>query len=398
MLRKRLSLVAIGVLLAVALSACGDSPTATSQATTAALATTKAATTAAVATTSAAATTAAPATTSAVAATTAAVAATTTASTATTTAATGTTPSTGQGTLGQVPAYPGATTLTVPDALASQVSSSFSSSLGSTQVKNLQSVAFGTTDDAAKIKAFYTDYFNKNGWTDATASAGGSLSQVEGIGGFGVIYTKGTQAFFAVGFPAAAASAIGFTGANVPTTGIVVIGFSAEGDLPTIGGTGATPTTAAVATTAATSATTAATSATTAATGTSGGSDIELYTGATPVTLSDAVKTQFTSSLGSSLDTPEVAAFVSADNADKIKTFYTDSLTKGGYTDATSLMPAASTSQITGLGGFVLSFARASDKRVVVLLGLPSATAAAFGVTNAPANGTFVIGISGTTK
>ena len=48
------------------------------------------------------------------------------------------------------------------------------------------------------------------------------------------------------------------------------------------------------------------------------------------VTLPDAVKSQFSSSVGSSVKNPQVAAFTTADANDKIKAFYLDFFTKNG--------------------------------------------------------------------
>jgi hypothetical protein len=95
--------------------------------------------------------------------------------------------------------------------------------VGST-VKNPQAAAFTTPDSADKVKAYYLDLLKKDGWTDISAQAGASMTQLESAGGFGLVYNKDKQVIVLIGLPAAAASALGIT--NAPATGTLVLGFT----------------------------------------------------------------------------------------------------------------------------------------------------------------------------
>ena len=383
-------LLMIMLLTALGLAACGDSATNTpaAAASTTVAATTAAATkaaTTAVATT-AAATTATTTTTAATAAPTT-VAATTAASTTSTTAAS-------TGSSDTLPLYAGATVVTLPDAIKTQLESSVGSS-----VTNPQVASFATGDAGAKVKSFYSDYLAKNGWTDLTASAGQAAStQIEALGGFFLLYSKGQKVAALIGLPGATASTLGISGTTIPSGGTLVIGFS--GDASGAGGsTTATTAASTTATTAAAATTTAATATTAAAAAATSDSTIPLYEGATAVTLPDAIKTQFESSVGSNVANPQVAAFVTKDDGAKVKAFYTDYLTKNGWKDSASAVSGnTGVSQIESAGGFYLVYSK--DKQVSVLIGLPSATAAGFGVPAAdiPSNGTLVLGFSGSAK
>lgn len=207
---KRILPVVSALVISLALAACGDStatpaPAATTVAN-APAATTAAATTAAA--TTAAATTAASATT----------AAATTAAAGATTAAAGSSTS-----LADIPTYPGASVITLPDTIKNQ----FMTSVGSS-VKNPQVGAFTTADDGTKIKAYYTDYFTKNGWKDLSASLGAATSQLDQLGGFYLIYSKDKSVFVVLGLPGSAAAGLGATGVSVPATGSLVLGFAGD--------------------------------------------------------------------------------------------------------------------------------------------------------------------------
>jgi len=150
-------------------------------------------------------------------------AAKTTAAAATTAAAGATTAATGNSTaLADVPTYPSGTVITLPDAVKTQ----FTSSVGSS-VKNPQLGAFTSTDDNAKIKAFYLDYFTKNGWKDLSASMGAAASSLDQLGGFYLIYNKDKTVFLVLGLPGSAAAALDPT-ANIPATGSLVLGFTGD--------------------------------------------------------------------------------------------------------------------------------------------------------------------------
>lgn len=157
----------------------------------------------------------APAATTAAAKTTAAA---TTAASAATTAATG-----GTNALAGVPPYPGGSVVELPDTIKTQ----FTSSVGSS-VKNPQIGAFTTADDGTKVKAYYTDYFTKNGWKDAAALVGAAATQFDSLGGFYLLYTKDKSVFVVIGLPGSAAAALGGSGMSVPSTGSLVLGFAGD--------------------------------------------------------------------------------------------------------------------------------------------------------------------------
>ncbi|HEX2916323.1 MAG TPA: hypothetical protein VH186_36515 [Chloroflexia bacterium] len=208
-------LVLLVLLASLLLTACGDATSTPASNTTAAV--TTAATTAATTTTTAATTAAA--TTTTVAATTAA--------TTTTEAASATTAASNSSAAGSdVPPYPGASILNLPSAVETQILSQMGSNINNPQV-----AAQVTSDDAAKVKAFYTDYLTKNGWTDATTIAGvnsnvnNTISQMEQMGGFLLTYVKGTNIFVGLGLPSSAAAGLGITDSSIPTSGTLVVGF-----------------------------------------------------------------------------------------------------------------------------------------------------------------------------
>ncbi len=117
--------------------------------------------------------------------------------------------------------YPGATVLTLPDAVTKQ----FEGSVGSAVV-NPQVAAFSTPDSSDKVKAYYVDLLQKGGWTDITTLAGAGLSQLGSAGGFGLIYSKAKQVLVIISLPAASALALGIP--NAPTSGTLVLGFAGE--------------------------------------------------------------------------------------------------------------------------------------------------------------------------
>ena len=200
MFKRILLAVSALIVVSLALVACGDStatpaPAATTVAN--APAATKAAATTAAATTAAATTAASAATTAAAA---------------------------NVGPLAGVPPYPGASLVDLPDT----IKNTFSSSVGSS-VKNPQIGAFSTADDGTKVKAYYIDYFSKNGWKDAAALLGSSTtSQFDSLGGFYLIYTKDKSVFAVIGLPGSAAAALGGSGVSVPSTGSLVLGFAGD--------------------------------------------------------------------------------------------------------------------------------------------------------------------------
>jgi len=207
------------------------------------------------------------------------------------------------------------------------------------------------------------------------------------------------------------------TAASAPTTAAAVATTAATATTAAVATTAATATTAAVATTAATTAATATTAAAattsaattttsaadtstagttaaaTSATGTgatagtgatTGSADIPVYTGATELTLPDAITSQFASSVGSSVKNAKVQAYKVSDSPDAVTTFFKSGFTSGGWTDLSAQVPASSTAALSGTGLTLIGpFAKAPNVAVVMVgSGALFATAGVPGVTS----------------
>jgi hypothetical protein len=243
------------------------------------------------------------------------------------------TSSSGTGVLAGIPAYPGLTTVTLPDAVKSQ----FASSIGN--VPNGTVDAFSSTDDTSTIKSFYQSEFPKQGWNDLTSTAMGqadssTLSQLETLGAFIIIYQKGANAVGIVGFPGSIASAAGVTGINAKDSLILIISGSGSAF------TGATKaaTTAAAGTTKAATTAAATKAATTAAATTAaaqqGGSTISVYPGAQQIEINSLVKSAFEQGF-SSYKQFNYNLYASGDSQDKVVAFFKSELNSKGYTNVT---------------------------------------------------------------
>ncbi|WJW67393.1 hypothetical protein OZ401_000659 [Candidatus Chlorohelix allophototropha] len=238
------------------------------------------------------------------------------------------TSSSGTGVIGSIPAYPGLTSVTLPDAVKSQ----FAGSIGN--VPNGTVDAFSSADDTAAIKSFYQSEFPKQGWNDLTSTAMGqadssTLSQLETLGAFIIIYQKGANAVGIVGFPGSIASAAGVTGINAKDSLILII--SGSGSAFT-GATKATTTVAAGTTKAATTA--AATKAATTAAAQQGGSAISVYPGAQQLEINSLVKSAFEQGF-SSYKQFNYNLYASGDSQDKVVAFFKSELSSKGYTNVT---------------------------------------------------------------
>jgi len=153
-----------------------------------------------------------------------------------------------------------------------------------------------------------------------------------------------------------------------------------------------------VATTTTTAATTTAAAATTtsAPTGNNDLGGVPPYPGATIINVPDTIKTQFMTSVTSSVKNPQLGAFTTTDAGAKVKTFYTDYFSKNGWNDLSASLGAAA-SQFDQMGGFFLVYTK--DKSAFVVIGLPGAAAAGLGVdaSSVPATGSLVLGFVGQT-
>lgn len=209
----RLVVVAL-LLLVTLLAACGENTattvpaptTAAAAATTSAAVTTAAATSAAATTaaaTSAAATTPAATTTAVTTAASDTTAAATTASdtsaasgttAAATTAASGTTTTAAAATgTSEIPVYNGATLITLPEAIQTQLVSNFGSA-----VKNAKLEAYKVADDDSKIKDFFTTNLPKDGWLDITSQLPASATSAFSSAGLTAVgpFVKAPQVAF----------------------------------------------------------------------------------------------------------------------------------------------------------------------------------------------------------
>jgi serine/threonine-protein kinase len=114
-------------------------------------------------------------------------------------------------------AYPGSIELPVPDALKAQLAPSFGN------IDTLKVEAFKSAEDPNKIKSFYLNFLQKDGWKDASGELqDDSLTQLEDFGAFVLAYEKGADAVAVLGLPGSLAGTLGFTGLGQKDTLILV--------------------------------------------------------------------------------------------------------------------------------------------------------------------------------
>jgi hypothetical protein len=118
-----------------------------------------------------------------------------------------------------VPAYSGATAVTLSDSVKSQMSGSL------TQIKNPTVEGFKTTDDVNKIKSTYDSSFKSAGWDDKSAEFADddSIKQLTGLGMVVLGYQKGNKAAIVMALPNTFAEALGFSGLDKTENAIMVI-------------------------------------------------------------------------------------------------------------------------------------------------------------------------------
>lgn len=118
-----------------------------------------------------------------------------------------------------VPTYNGATAVTLPDTVKSQMSSSL------TQVKSPTIEGYKTTDDVAKIKSTFDSNFKSAGWDDKGSEFGSndSIKQLTDLGVVVLGYQKGNKGAIILAFPNSFAAPLGFTGLNADENAIMVI-------------------------------------------------------------------------------------------------------------------------------------------------------------------------------
>lgn len=121
--------------------------------------------------------------------------------------------------LAGLPLYSGASLVPVGDAFKNQA---LSGSNGS--VKDYKFSAFTTADDRATVKAFYTDYLNKNGWHDFSSTnqaAAVNNTFEQNFNGFYLLNLKDNMVLTLFGFDGTAAAASGVT--SVPDKGSLIV-------------------------------------------------------------------------------------------------------------------------------------------------------------------------------
>ena len=118
-----------------------------------------------------------------------------------------------------VPAYSGATAVTLSDSVKSKMSDSLA------QIKNPTVEGFKTTDDVNKIKSTYDSNFKSAGWDDKSSEFGSeaSIKQLTDLGLVVLGYQKGNKAAIVMAFPNTYAGALGFSGLGTNENAILVI-------------------------------------------------------------------------------------------------------------------------------------------------------------------------------
>lgn len=122
-----------------------------------------------------------------------------------------------------------------------------------------------------------------------------------------------------------------------------------------------------------------------------GDATVPSYSGATSVTISDQIKSQFTSNV-SGVKNAKLEAFKTSDDSTKVKSYFTDNFSKNGWNDKSGDLQDAAKS-IEQLKGFMIGYEK--DNKAAVILGLPGSTGSAIGVTGAAATDTIYMVITG---
>lgn len=123
---------------------------------------------------------------------------------------------------------------------------------------------------------------------------------------------------------------------------------------------------------------------------------VPTYPGATSITLTDSVKSQFSAGLAN-VKNASVDAFKSSDDLAKIKSAFETNFKNAGWSDvASQISSQAGVKAITDAGGFVIAYAKGNKSASV--LGVPSQYAEGSGFTGVNANENPFVVISGNTQ
>jgi hypothetical protein len=129
---------------------------------------------------------------------------------------------------------------------------------------------------------------------------------------------------------------------------------------------------------------------------TTGSVDIPVYSGATIITLPDAVATQFASSVGS-VKNAKVVAYKVTDSDIQVKDFFTSNLTASGWLDISSQLPATVTAPLAATGIMLVGPFVKNPQIVVVMVIKGSTLTGASAIAGVSASDNVYIVLSGNT-
>ncbi len=120
-----------------------------------------------------------------------------------------------------------------------------------------------------------------------------------------------------------------------------------------------------------------------------GEANIPTYTGGTAVSLNDSVKSAFTTS---NVKNSKIEAFKTSDSVDKVKSGFTDSFSKDGWSNKVSEVDTL-TKTLEPLKGFALAYEK--NGKAAVVMGFPGSAAPALGIEGVGASDTVYMILSG---
>ncbi len=120
--------------------------------------------------------------------------------------------------------------------------------------------------------------------------------------------------------------------------------------------------------------------------------NVPSYSGATSITMNASSKSAFEGSLTGQVKSAKVDYLKTSDDMNKVKSFYTDSMKKNGWTDKANELGDTS-KQMEAVGAFVLGWEKGS--KAAVVMGLPGSISGAMGFDGVGANDTVLLVITG---
>ncbi|MEI7554854.1 serine/threonine-protein kinase [Candidatus Chlorohelix sp.] len=126
---------------------------------------------------------------------------------------------------------------------------------------------------------------------------------------------------------------------------------------------------------------------------TQNGTVVLAYPGADALDIPDILQAQLSDSFAQ-LQNGKVEAYKTLDDASKIKDYYVNSLSKGGWQDQTDQMNMdSSVTTLESMGAFVLGYQKGTS--AVAIMSLPGSLGVAFGFTNVTQKDTLILVITG---